>query len=375
MRRGAAALLLLAASGARAHKASDAYLVLESESKDLRGAWEVGLRDLELAIGLDADGDGAITWGELRAAQDRIASLLLSRLDLAASGKSCVLQPEGILTDRRADGAVAVLRFSAACSAPTFRLDVDYRLLFDQDPLHRGLVRLRGHGKEAAAVFSPDRERQTLDLGGGWAQAASFLREGVAHIFSGVDHVLFLLALLLPAVLRREGSGWRPVESWRPALRETLLVVSAFTAAHSITLSLAVLELVRLPSRWVESAIALSVLLAALNNLVPLFRGRQWAFAFGFGLLHGFGFAGALAELGLPATRLAAALVAFNLGVEAGQLAIVSAALSLAYAVRRTRAYPRLGLAAGSAAIAVLSATWLVERALQIHFPILRSLS
>ena len=364
MRRAVAALLLLAATGARAHKASDAFLVLESEGKDLRGAWEVSLRDLELAVGLDADGDGAITWGELRAAQGRVAALLFSRLDLAARGQKCALRPGEMLADRRADGAVAVLRFSAACGAPVSRLEVDYRLLFDEDPLHRGLVRLRGGGKEAAAVFSPDHRRQALDLGGGWAQAASFLREGVAHIFSGVDHVLFLLALLLPAVLRREGNGWRPVESWRQALRETLCVVTAFTAAHSITLSLAVLEVVRLPSRWVESAIALSVLLAALNNLLPLFRGRQWAFAFGFGLLHGFGFAGALAELGLPATRLAAALVAFNLGVEAGQLAIVSAALSLACAVRRTRAYPRLGLVAGSAAIAVLSATWLVERAL-----------
>jgi len=371
--RWAAAAFLLLATGARAHKASDAYLTIDSEGRDLRVTWEVSLRDLELAVGLDTDGDGAITWGELRAAQDRVAGLLLSSLDLSAGGKRCALRPEAMLADRRADGAVAVLRFSATCGAPASRLEVDYRLLFDEDSLHRGLVRLRGGGKEAAAVFSPDRRRQTLDLGGGWAQAASFFRAGVAHIFSGVDHVLFLLALLLPAVLRREAGGWRPVGSWRPALRETLFVVSAFTAAHSITLSLAVLEVVRLPSRWVESAIALSVLLAALNNLVPLFRGRQWAFAFGFGLLHGFGFASALAELGLPATRLAAALVAFNLGVEAGQLAIVSAALSLAYAVRGTRAYPRLGLAAGSLAIAVLSATWLVERALQVDFPVLRS--
>lgn len=375
MRWAAAALLLLAATGARAHKASDAYLTLESEDRDLHGAWEVGLRDLELAIGLDSDGDGAITWGELRTAQDRVAALLLSHLDVNAGGKRCALRPDGILADRRSDGAVAVLRFSAACGAPTSRLEVAYRLLFDEDPLHRGLVRLRGQGREAAAIFSPDRERQTLDVDGRWAQAAGFLREGVAHIFSGIDHVLFLLALLLPAVLRRDRGGWQPVESWRPALRETLLVVSAFTAAHSITLSLATLGVVRLPSRWVESAIALSVLLAALNNLVPVFRGRQWTFAFGFGLLHGFGFAGALVELGLPATRLAGALVAFNLGVEAGQLAIVSAALSLAYALRRTRAYLCWGLVAGSAAIALLAATWLVQRALQIDLSSFRSFS
>jgi len=367
MKWSAAALLLVTATAARAHKASDAWLTLESEGNDLRGAWEVSLRDLELAIGLDADGDGAITWGELRAAEDRVAGLLLSRLELTAGGASCVLRPAGILTDWRNDGAVAVLGISARCGSPTSRIEVTYRLLFDQDLLHRGLVRLRGNGKEVAAVFSPDRERQTLDVEGGWTQAAGFLREGVAHIFSGVDHVLFLLALLLPAVLRREPGGWRPVESFRAALSETLLVVSAFTAAHSITLSLAVLRIVTIPSRLVESAIALSVLLAALNNLLPLFRGRPWMFAFGFGLLHGFGFAGALVDLGLPATGLAAALLAFNAGVETGQLAIVAAALSLAWAARRTRAYPRLAVAAGSAAIAVVAATWLVERTLQIH--------
>ena len=139
-------------------------------------------------------------------------------------------------------------------------------------------------------------------------------------------------------------------------------VVTAFTAAHSITLTLATLGYVSLPSRWVESAIAASVVLAALNNVVPVFHGRRWMVAFGFGLIHGFGFASVLSDLGLPRDALALALVGFNLGVECGQLAIVALFLPLAFGLRRSWFYRRLVMAGGSLVIAALAAVWLCER-------------
>jgi hypothetical protein len=142
-----------------------------------------------------------------------------------------------------------------------------------------------------------------------------------------------------------------------------LKIVTAFTLAHSITLSLATLGVFSLPSRWVESAIAASVVLAALNNLWPLFHGRRWAMAFAFGLIHGFGFASVLADLGLPQGTLALALVGFNVGVEIGQLAIVAAFLPLAFMLRDTRFYQRGVFVGGSAAIAMLAALWFAERA------------
>ena len=143
-------------------------------------------------------------------------------------------------------------------------------------------------------------------------------------------------------------------------------MVTAFTIAHSITLALAALSVVTLPSRLVESAIAASVVLAALNNLWPLVQRARWLVAFTFGLIHGFGFASVLADLGLPQESLVVALLGFNLGVEAGQLVIVAVFLPLAYAVRETWFYRRAVVAGGSGLIAVIAAVWLAERALDL---------
>ena len=141
-----------------------------------------------------------------------------------------------------------------------------------------------------------------------------------------------------------------------------LKVVTAFTLAHSVTLSLAVLDVVHFPSRWVECGIALTVLLGALNNLKPVIVKRRWAVAFAFGLVHGFGFAAILADLGLKGANLALSLVGFNAGVEIGQLAIVACVLPVAFVLRRTPAYRRAFMPAGAVAIGVIATYWLLAR-------------
>ncbi|HEV7490937.1 MAG TPA: HupE/UreJ family protein, partial [Rhodanobacteraceae bacterium] len=165
----------------------------------------------------------------------------------------------------------------------------------------------------------------------------------------------------------RRGRHWEPVTSFPRALRSVAGTVTAFTVAHSITLTLATLSVVSLPSRLVESLIALSVLLTALDNLWPILPRRRWQVAFAFGLLHGFGFASVLADLQLPTSALALSLFGFNLGVEIGQLVLVFMLVPLVYLVRRTRAYPRMGLASASAVIALLSSGWLIERSLDVR--------
>ena len=214
-------------------------------------------------------------------------------------------------------------------------------------------------------MLSPAVPRFALTPGmGRWRTLIDFAREGVWHIWLGFDHVLFLLCLLLPADVRRENGRWRAVPRAREAAGEVLRIVTAFTLSHSLTLAPAALGVVSLPSRWVESAIAASIVLAALDNLRPFLRAPRTWVAFAFGLVHGLGFAGVLAELGLPSDARALALIAFNLGVEVGQLAIVAVFLPLALAARRRALYPRAVLAGGSCAIAALASVWLWERAL-----------
>jgi hypothetical protein len=361
----------LAAGGVHAHKPSDSYLTLSVAGASVDGQWDIALRDLDFALGLDADRDGAVTWGEVRARHADIASLALSRLTVGPPQSPCAVQLREQLIDEHSDGAYAVLRFTATCAEAPKVLTVSYRLFFELDPQHRGLVNLQAQGTTHAAIMSVDAPEQRFTLGesSAAAQFVDYLKEGVLHIWAGLDHILFLLSLLLPAVLvhsRLPGPAWAPAPSFRYAFVDVLKVVTAFTVAHSITLSLAALGVVVLPSRWVESAIAASVVLASLNNVWPVVCGRRWVLAFAFGLIHGFGFASVLADLGLPQDSLLLALVAFNVGVELGQLAIVAAFLPVAYALRDTRLYRRAVLVFGSLMVATVAAAWLAERALDV---------
>jgi len=358
-------VVALVATPALSHKASDAYLTLERGGTSLRGQWDIALRDLDNAIGLDANGDGDITWGEVRARHADIAAYALQRLAISSGGERCALSPTAHSIDTHTDGTYAVMAFSGKCPVAGPTLAIDYRLFEGLDPQHRGLLNLIEHGASRSVVFSADSPQRIVggDTSGPWAQFATYLNEGVRHIWAGFDHILFLLSLLLPAVLVREHGRWRTGDSFRAAFVDVAKVVTAFTVAHSITLTLAALSIVVLPSRLVESGIALSVVLAALNNLYPVLANGRWIAAFGFGLLHGFGFAGALHDLGLPTGSLALSLFGFNLGVEAGQLAIVALFLPLAFLLRSTWAYRRMLFAGGSVAIAAIAAVWLVERA------------
>ena len=358
-------LVLLCAwcSPAQAHKPSDSYLAITVQGQQITGQWDIALRDLDFAIGLDGNGDGALTWDEIRARHPQIAAYALQRLHIASAEGACTLQPGEQLIDNHTDGAYSVLRFTASCPGTTApaSLDIGYTLFADLDPQHKGLLRLTHDGETQTAIFDPDSPRQTLSMAAPdrLAQFGAYVKHGIWHIWIGTDHILFLLSLLLPAVLL---PGLREQQaSLRAAFFDVLKVVTAFTLAHSITLTLASLSLISLPSRWVESAIAASVVLAALNNLFPLFRGRRPVAAFVFGLIHGFGFASVLRDLGLPQSALVSSLFGFNVGVEIGQLAIVAVFLPLAWWLRKSWFYRQL-FTWGSLAIALVAAIWLVER-------------
>ncbi|MDY6947523.1 MAG: HupE/UreJ family protein [Pseudomonadota bacterium] len=364
-------VLLLMSGVALAHKQSDAYLSLNvsDAGRHIDGQWDIALRDLDFAIGLDTDADGAITWGELKSRRQAIEKYALASLLLASAGggnSACAIQPRALLTDQHVDGGYAVLRFAAECPEATSAFLIRYTLLVEQDPNHKGLLTLRTPGSEQIHIFTRAAPSHTVQLSSSSTMDTflSFVRQGVIHIWQGYDHLLFLLTLLLPAVLRREGKRWLARESLRDSLVGIAKIITAFTVSHSITLVAASLGIVALPTRWVESVIALTVLLGALNILFPVVQARMWLVALCFGLVHGFGFASVLGELGLTRANLAIGLLGFNVGVELGQLAVVSILVPLSFVVRTSRFY-RTGLVPGGAvAIALLSTYWFALRAL-----------
>jgi hypothetical protein len=312
------------------------------------------------------------------------------------------MQPTGQKIDEHTDGAYDVILFDAVCdkNIPS-KLTVVYRLMYDLDPYHRGIVTIHSGDKIAGAVLGPSNPVASLNLREPerWGEFKSFMIDGIWHIWTGIDHIMFLLSLLLPAVLimRRTGPGstgwraggavaessgmvmamapaksgyrWEPVASFWPACLDVIKIVSAFSLSHSVTLSLAVLGYVHVPSRLVESGIALSVMVAAFNNVYPLVNKRVWLIAFAFGFIHGLGFASALTGLQLPTGAMVASLGGFSVGVEIGQEAIVLAFLPFAYLLRKTRFYQVVMLRWVSMIIIVIALGWFVQRAFDILIP------
>jgi hypothetical protein len=351
---------------AHAHVASNGFLVADVTGQDITGSVEIAVRDVELAVGVDANGDGQVTWGELRAAEVRVSRYVKAHIAFIAQGNPCDLGFQGIQVNDRVDGNYAWLRYSARCPAAITTLDIRYTVMEGIDPSHRGLLTLTAGPLTQTGVLggSTPETAFTVLAPSRWRSSVEYFQAGIWHILSGVDHLLFLLSLLLPAVLLRKDSRWEPVMEVRPAFISIAKVVTAFTLAHSLTLTLAALHVVRLPSRLTESIIAASIIVAALNNIFPVVTESRARIAFAFGLLHGFGFASVLADMGLPQGARLMSLLSFNLGIEAGQLAIVCTVMPIVYGLRSGGFYRRAVMPWGSAAIALMALMWLVQRAI-----------
>jgi len=362
-------VVLVAAPSAHAHKPSDSYLTFSGDGEHLSARWDIAIKDLAFALDLDENHDGDVTWGELEAAQDAVTAYALGRLDVTTQGQPVVLRPQAIQVADHSDGAYAVLHLHTDTPADAAPIDLDYRLFFDLDPTHRGLVVDRRGASPRTDILSPDGPTLTLDAANtsAWSALWTFIRSGVWHIWIGFDHILFLITLLIPAVWLRRDRQWEPVESVGPAVGSVLRVVTAFTLAHSVTLWLAVMDYVTLPSRLIESVIAFSIILTAVHHLYPLVRMPSWAIAFAFGLVHGFGFANVLLDVGLSRGALAVSLLGFNVGVELGQLAIVAVFLPVALWLRHTNVYRYGVFYAGSVLIAIIAALWMTERVFNLE--------
>jgi hypothetical protein len=353
---------------ALAHTPSETYFTLALADTNLIGRWDVALRDLHQGMGLAPDDVRKVAPTELQQREEALTLDIAAGLKLRADDVPLRLTVTDYTTLPLNGVEYARLIFQADVhtNTPSF-IEFNAAAVFRIDTNMHGLLRLEHDGRTEVIAFNGERPAHRFDLnalGGRWARWLTFVWEGVWHIWIGFDHILFLISLLLPAVLKREHDRWAGVERFQPAFFNVLKIITAFTLAHSVTLTLAALDVVRLPSRFVESVIAASVALAALNNLWPWVRGKSWMVAGGFGLIHGFGFANALADLGLTSGTLALALVGFNVGVELGQLAIVTLFLPAAFGLRRSWFYQTLTFKFGSAVIVFIAVAWLAERAL-----------
>jgi len=364
------ALLIGSLGSAQAHKASDSFLRIGLDQSAIEVRWDIALRDLDFAIGLDSDASGAITWGEVRRAEAAISAHALSRLAIRGDAVDCpLLAVPGLQIAEHSDGRYAVLSLSGRCTTAPAQIEIDYRLLFDIDAQHRGLLNLRHGGDIQTAVFAPDRQRQTFTSGSPARVFQTYFSEGIWHVWKGADHMLFLAGLFLPAVLRRKKGGWEPAVSLPAALRETVALITAFTLAHALTLALAASGVFSPPSRLIESLVAASVLFAGLNNLLPMVQRRLWLLAGFFGLIHGAAIAGALLELGLPVQGRVTALLAFNVGVELAQLALVAVVVPLCFAGRNSAGFRNAVLVPASLIVAIAGLAWLLQRALDLPIP------
>lgn len=355
----AVALLALLASpqAARAHGAGLSYLDLRVEGGVVRGAFDVPAQDLARKLLIDADRDGLLSVSDVEASQAALTRWLAASVRVVAAGQVC--QPRTAASELRED-ALLTVRADWDCGPEIFTLDVASRLLDTLGDGHSTYVRAAKGTITAEQLFTRQDTAATFSLSSQTALGAAgrFFVLGMEHIFGGIDHVLFLLSLLLLG-----GS-----------LRRVLAIATSFTVAHSITLTLAALGWVTIPSRLVESAIALTIAWVAVEDWLhakppvtgaaePLGLRLRWVLTFVFGLVHGFGFASVLAGLGLPADHLPVALASFNLGVEAGQLVILLVAMPLISGLSRREWYRPRGVQFASLGLFGVAVYWFVQRA------------
>lgn len=355
--------LMLMATTASAHKASDSFLYLDQENSELRV--DIALRDLALVLPLDSNGDQAVTGAEVRSARAAITRWSEDGITVSNPSGDCDLVGQTWGLSRHSDGPYAAAVYAVQCPDGSAAETLDYQLLFEQDPLHRGLLSVTHSEGESLGVFSPDQRSQSLSTPPSALEMfGTFIYEGVFHLLIGLDHLLFLLVLMLPATMRQKDN--EQPRSLKQRILQLAGVITAFTAAHSITLALAAMNIVRLPIAWVETVIALSIALAALNVAWPMLGKKTWKLAFGFGLIHGFGFASVLGDLtsGLEQTILA--LAGFNIGIEAGQIALLILVFPVLYVWGKAKHYGQVAVPIMLLATGALSLFWVAERAMAI---------
>jgi hypothetical protein len=356
------ALAILCLAGAAhtavAHTSGASFLSVRAlTDTNFSVSLDLDVNDLHELLQLDTDANDALTWREIDSASASIESLAFTHTTFAGNADPCEVRSRSPLAIAE-HGTGPFVRVSATlrCAAGTF--NVDHSAWFAFDPGHRALLDYADiDGKRVSTLLS--KTSPTWRTGEATAhRLRRFLAEGAVHLITGYDHLAFLAVLLL-ALLRRPRHG--DAQPLRSVLHGAFVVITSFTVAHSVTLGLAATGLATLPGKPVEITIAASVLIAAVLNLWRGASAHGWKLAFGFGLVHGLGFAGALAEMTGEKIDVLA-LAAFNVGIEAAQLAVAAITVPLLWFLFRPARVERFGVPAASLAMAAMAAFWMISR-------------
>ncbi len=373
--------LAFSANVATAHSFNESYVYFDVTDTTLSGRIEVRLTELAKVVSPDGQAEAPLTVEEVAAKLPEIASYFEERMQLFSDGRQYDVAFDGVEYLVTEAGTFAQLQFDVLGVERTpVTIEMSYDALFsDIDPDHRGYALIGSNTRNGmeeneayiSLAFLPNDGPKTLFLNDERSAdvALTFIEHGIWHIWLGFDHVLFLIALLIPSVMIIRHGRWEPSEALRESLRSTVVIVTVFTLAHTVTLSLATFNILTLPVVFVEAVIAISIAVVALGNIFPRFHTHSWIVVFVFGLFHGFGFANVLEPLGLDPARKALGLAGFNIGVEVGQIAIVLAVFPILFALRHLAAYRVVALQAGSVALIAVAIFWFVERTQHVFFP------
>lgn len=369
MKRLFATLLLCLVGGfgatfAHAHAASTSFVILELPQDDgpVAVRWDLSLHDIVWVVFVDADYDGNITWQEVQDARPALANAVLTQMSVQRGGATCSLRVKDFALATRNEQNFLSVALQADCPESGL-MSLGGSLFMSGDASQRVLLSaVRGEEQLTGVLSADENSWDEPAEASAWSSFARFIGEGVWHVLIGYDHVAFVLLLLLPSVMRPVDGKWRGATGFGQVTRDLVTIITAFTLAHSITLALAVTGTVKLPIQPIEIAIAASIAVAGAVNLVPRLSRLRLPLAFGFGLVHGFGFANALSEIDTTGSSLLPLLAGFNIGVELAQLCIVALVLPLIYSMRATRWYAGTVLPLGSCALGMAGVVWLIQR-------------
>ena len=353
-------IILIYSTQSWSHQLSDSYMVLDftggTIKEGVNATLKVAITDIELAIGIDSNKDSAITWGEIKNQEIAINTYVSNRIRFKNPNETCPFTIGTHSIENLSSGAFLSISLTLCPNVDSGNLELSYQLLFDIDAFHRGIIQIKTSSGSTSRVLTPDNNTLNINTreSGIFKNIIDFITQGIWHIWMGYDHLLFLIALLIPSVFKRDNGEWVAHLSAKPVAVDVMKIVTAFTLAHSLTLSLATLDIITPPAVLVETLIALSVVIAGINIIYPIFNNKRWLLALMFGFIHGFGFAGVLGGLALPSDGLILCLLAFNVGVELGQLAVVLTLLPMFYLSRYQNWYQNWGLK-----ISAISISWI----------------